>query len=116
MKVLFVEDEADLLELVSDALEANGFEVRQVGSADDAMVHLRSDEAFDFMISDVMMPGSMTGIDLAREAATLSPGMSVVLTSGHPLSSLAPLPAESKFLSKPYRTRQLLDLLKAESK
>lgn len=51
--------------------------------------------------------------DVAREVAENYPDVRVILTSGHPQSHFSPLPMNTQFLSKPYRVRQLVELLRA---
>ncbi|SFV30732.1 response regulator [Pseudoxanthomonas sp. KAs_5_3] len=112
-RVLLVEDEADLLSLVSESLDLHGMTVIQATSGSEAFDALRGGEPFDAVISDIAMPGELTGIDVAQEAIDTQPGVRVILTSGHPLSHFPPIPKSAQFLSKPYRVRQLVDLLRA---
>lgn len=111
LKVLFVEDEADLLSLVSESLDLHGVTVIQATSGSEALDALHSDGPFDAVISDIAMPGDLTGIDVAQEALRRQPGVRLILTSGHPLSHFPPIPKSAQFLSKPYRVKQLVDLL-----
>ena len=112
--VLLVEDEADLLSLVSEALTHHGWTVTEAGTGHKALDQLRSGAAFDALVSDIAMPGNLSGIDVANEVLNAYPSMRVILTSGHPLSNFPPLPRNVLFLSKPYRMKQLVDLLRSE--
>ena len=112
-RVLLVEDEADLLSLVSETLDAHGIAVTEAESGVKAMQILEEDDSFDFVISDIAMPGNVSGIDVAREVIESHPSVRVILTSGHPLSHFSPLPSNAAFLSKPYRVKQLVDLIKS---
>lgn len=112
-KVLLVEDETDLLAIVSEALDHHGMEVVGADSGVKAIERLRCDDSFDVLVSDIAMPGDLSGIDVANEVASRYPGMRVVLTSGHPLSHFPPLPANVSFLPKPYRIKQLVDVVRA---
>lgn len=109
--VLFVDDERALLTLVGGALEDEGFEVMIARSGADALGILAGDVAFDFIISDVVMPDGVSGVELARRAKELQPQARIVLASGHPKAQLDVFPTEVAFLAKPYRLGQLLDLL-----
>lgn len=111
IKVLLVEDECDLLELVSQGLDAHGMDVTGANSGVAALLYLRSGMSFDVVVSDIAMPGGVSGIDVAIEAARVRPPLRIVLTSGHPLSHFAPLPQDVTFLSKPYRLKQLLEAI-----
>jgi two-component system, cell cycle response regulator CpdR len=113
-RVLLVEDETDLLALVSETLDIHGIGVVEAETGTKAIEILRQETHFDFVVSDVAMPGEFSGIDVAREAMSSRPGIRVVLTSGHPLSHFQPLPTNVQFLPKPYRVKQLIDLLRSE--
>lgn len=112
-KVLLVEDEADLLAMVAEALGHYGLEVVEADSGLKAIEHLRDDGSFDVLVSDIAMPGDVSGIDVANEVVSAHPHMRVILTSGHPLSHFPPLPRNAHFLPKPYRVKQLVDVLRA---
>lgn len=112
MKVLLVEDEADLLDLISQALDHHGVEVTEASSGTQAIERLRSEAPFDVLVSDIAMPGDVSGIDVAHEVSNAYPHMRVVLTSGHPLSHFPPFPKNVRFLPKPCRVKQLVELLR----
>lgn len=111
MSLLLVEDEVDLRELLVDSLEAEGMVVTTVDNGTDAIEKLRSGQHFDAVVSDVAMPGPLNGIDVAREAVALSPALRVILASGHALAQLPVLPPNVRYMAKPYRVRQLIQLL-----
>lgn len=113
MKVLLVEDEVDLLDLVAQALDHYGIDVTEASSGAIAIEKLRGPASFDILVSDIAMPGDVSGIDVAHEVSKAHPGMRVVLTSGHPLAHFPPLPKNAQFLPKPYRVKQLVDVLKS---
>lgn len=102
-RVLVVEDD-DVVRLIgSTMLESLGFEVLTCVNADDALVVLSQDPAFDVVFTDMMMPGSMGGLGLAETVERLYPSLQVILTSGW---SDAELPQDTRrdrpFLLKPY--------------
>jgi two-component system cell cycle response regulator CpdR len=113
--VLLVEDEADLLSLVAEALEHHGILVTEAASGENALEKLRTSGPFDVVVSDIAMPGGVSGIDVANHVLEDHSQIQVILTSGHPLSHFPPLPRNAKFLSKPYRVKQLIDLLRKRS-
>jgi two-component system cell cycle response regulator CpdR len=114
-RVLLVEDEADLLALVSETLDHHGLLVTEADSGARAMEKLRNEGPFDVVVSDIAMPGDVSGIDVAQEVAANHPDVCVILTSGHPQSHFGSLPKNTQFLSKPYRVKQLVELLRATS-
>lgn len=106
--VLFVEDEDDLRTVVVEALASQGFQVTPASNGDEAIVLLRGDAKFAVVVTDFNMPDSANGLEVAVEAATAQPHARVMLASGLQRSQLPPLPANVRFLPKPYRFRQLI--------
>ncbi len=81
-KILVVDDEPALAELVRAWAKAQGHTVVLASSADDALTLLEV-RAFDVLLTDIMMPGSMDGIGLAEKASDLYPAMKILLMSGY---------------------------------
>lgn len=111
--VLLVEDESLLLEMICEALEAKGYQVATASNAVGALSLLGEQTRFDHVISDVIMPEGMSGIELAHRVAELQPQARITLVSGISRAQLPPLPDGVSFLPKPYRLGQLLDELAA---
>lgn len=109
--ILFVEDQDSLRELASDALSMEGAVVVAAADGRTAIEALRHGPQFDAVVSDVFMPGNVTGVDVAEAAQTFQPQARVVLTSGSAAHELPPLPADVRFLAKPYRMSQMLALI-----
>ncbi|RZJ25142.1 MAG: response regulator, partial [Brevundimonas sp.] len=111
-RVLLVEDDAGVAAIALDLLTAMGMDVATAEAAPRALEMLKA-ERFDLMLSDVVMPGGMTGIELARICAREWPDMRIVLTSGYAGEDVdealsdAPWP----FLRKPYSGEQLAEIL-----
>ncbi|MBU2308229.1 MAG: response regulator [Alphaproteobacteria bacterium] len=108
LRVLLVEDDAQVSELVEALLSDLGHVVQTAEHADAALVLLRAGEPFDLMLTDLIMPGDKSGVDLAREAVALRPDLPVILSSGYTGDVL--LAAEHTpwpLLRKPYGSQQL---------
>ena len=98
------------MSLVVTQIEHLGYRVLAADGAAAAMAILKDAQPIDLLFTDIMMPGGMTGRDLAREAAVLKPGLKVLFTSGFFGSDLQDtdrLGAHDLFLSKPYRRHEL---------
>ena len=107
-QVLLVEDDDEVAALTVEMLRQLGFETTRVGSAEAALGALANGRAVDIVFSDVVMPGTMNGIDLAREVRRRRPNLPVLLTTGY--TSAAKLDAkgeEIQVLAKPYRLEEL---------
>tara|TARA_Y100000815_G_C13217909_1_gene453162 strand:- start:533 stop:976 length:444 start_codon:yes stop_codon:yes gene_type:complete len=81
--ILLVEDETDLLEVMSQMLEDLGYQVIEASSGVAAMALIAQGLRFDILISDVVMPGGIDGIELARKVHEQHPESGIVLMSGY---------------------------------
>jgi PAS domain S-box-containing protein len=113
LAVLLVEDDPQVGQLAESLLADQGCVVARASSAGPALELLRGPTAFDVLLTDVVMPGGVNGVELARQAAALRPGLKIVLTSGYVGEALdgtlgdAPWP----LLRKPYTAEQLVAAL-----
>ena len=109
--VLVVEDEALVRLLAATHLSDKGFSVTEAASADEAVVLLEGESVGMLVFSDIQMPGSMDGVDLAHWIALERPELKVLLTSGRTVPAAA---RAWPFIAKPYRMdnveRQLRDM------
>jgi signal transduction histidine kinase/ActR/RegA family two-component response regulator len=117
-QVLLVEDDEEVAALVSEMLAQLGYDVTRVASAAAALGALADGRSVDLVFSDIMMPGGMNGVELAREIQRRRSDIPVLLTSGY--SEAAVHEAEIagvRILSKPYHIEELaaaLGLAKSE--
>ncbi|MHA7248322.1 response regulator transcription factor [Arthrobacter tecti] len=74
-KILVVDDDADIRDLVSTKLESSGYEVETAGDGVSGF-ELASRNTYNLVISDVMMPG-MSGVDMVRMMRAAEPPISV---------------------------------------
>src|SRR6266545_3390666 len=81
VKILLVEDEAPSREALSLLLQAKGYLVTGIGMGRDALKLLAA-ERFDIVITDLFLP-DLNGIDILKEVKSLSPGVEVILITGH---------------------------------
>jgi signal transduction histidine kinase len=100
--VLVVEDDERVLALAIETLGELGYRVSTAPDAHAALELLRGDDTIDVLFTDVVMPGGMSGVQLAEAAAEICPRTKVLLTSGY-LGKAAPS-AKSGFhlIDKPY--------------
>ncbi len=81
--VLLVEDDDEVAALTMEMLEHLGWRVTRAASAQAALGALANGRDVDLVLSDVMMPGGMSGLELAQEARRRRPRLPIVLTSGY---------------------------------
>jgi len=108
--ILIVDDERDLLELASKYLSDLGYEIKKAENAYKALEILENDSSIDLLFSDVVMPGGMSGYELADQALTKWPSVKILLTSGFTSrvrNSKEPHRFDRNLLSKPYRKSEL---------
>ncbi|MFE1603298.1 response regulator [Methylobacterium sp. ID0610] len=106
--VLVVEDE-DLVRLAAvDMLEEAGFAVIEAENADVALIILEIDPTIGALFTDIEMPGSLNGLELAARVSARWPHIRLVLTSGRVRLHTPDVPGSGRFLPKPYTTDQLL--------
>jgi CheY-like chemotaxis protein len=78
-----VEDNPDVREVVVGMLSELGYRVSVASGGAEATEILRGDGRIDLVFSDIVMPHGVTGLDVAREAQRLKPGLPILLTSGY---------------------------------
>ena len=110
--VLVVEDEMMLRMRVVDMVEDAGYVPVEAVDADEAMTILRSRSDIALMLTDVQMPGSMNGLNLAREIRNRFPHIPVVLTTGYS-DAANTAAAEFVTIGKPFDIAVLDRVLKA---
>jgi signal transduction histidine kinase/CheY-like chemotaxis protein len=81
--VLLVEDDNEVAALVIEMLGQLGLETTRASSAAAALGALANGRAVDLVFSDVMMPGGMSGVDLAREVKRRRPELPILLTTAY---------------------------------
>jgi PAS domain S-box-containing protein len=114
-KVLIVEDEPDVLDIAIDIFDSLGYDVLSASNAATALEILKRDTTIDVLFSDIVMPGGMNGVELARQARRMRPDLKLLLASGYPMSALKDggLSDDVSFISKPYRWTELDEKLRA---
>ncbi|MFL9823802.1 ATP-binding protein [Rhodoplanes sp. SY1] len=105
--VMVVEDNRSVADVCGAYLEQLGYDVRVAASPRDALAVLRGEHSVDLVLSDILMPGGMSGVDLARELRARDPELPVVLMTG--FSDRAGEVARDGFpvLRKPFDVDQL---------
>ena len=108
MKIVVVEDGLDHARIINAVLKKEGFEVIHFASGVEAYDYLKANPLPDLLITDVMMPGGMNGLELAREIRSRRGVLPILLTSGYagPVRHQAEVDGFS-ILPKPYSLDQL---------
>jgi len=111
-RLLLVEDDELLLQHLTVLLEREGYEVTPVVSADDAYQQIIN-ESYDYLFADIVTPGTLSGVTLAKQARGIQPTLRILLTSGYNNIDSDKVEAELPFhfIAKPYKTANLLSML-----
>ena len=105
--VLVVEDDPDVRNITVARLGEFGHHVLEADNAKAALDILGRDDAIDLLFTDIAMPGGMNGLELARRALQLRPGIRVLFVSGYTSSAHTEGNTPGEFLQKPYRQEDL---------
>jgi PAS domain S-box-containing protein len=107
--VLVVDDEVDLLEIAVAYLEDMGYRALHATDGAHALEVLAREPGIDLLITDVMMPGGMNGVELARKVRELKPDVKIIYSSGFPSEALAErsgTQVDGPLLYKPYQRNE----------
>jgi CheY-like chemotaxis protein len=103
--VLVVEDDADVREQSVEALSELGYRVLQAADGPAALRLLRREAHVDLLFTDVVLPGGMTGAQVAQEARDIQPGLKVLFTTGYARNAIVHngrLDPGVQLITKPY--------------
>jgi PAS domain S-box-containing protein len=107
--VLLVEDNPDVATASTGLLEQLGYSVRWASDAESALREMAVD-GIDLVVSDIVMPGPMDGLALARALKRKHPGLPILLASGYS-DAAQNAQAEFPILRKPYQIHELNEAL-----
>jgi CheY-like chemotaxis protein len=110
--VLIVEDDAFIRAMVADTLEEEGFEVLEAPSADYALTVLQSRTNISVLFTDVTMPGTLNGLDLARLVGAAYPEICVLVSSGALPKGFDGEASQARFVPKPYRMADVVQVIR----
>ena len=111
-RILLAEDDDSMRDFLAKALSRAGHEVEAVADGEDGLDVLgEMPGQFELLLTDIVMPG-VDGIELARRAAEIDPGLKIMFITGFAAVALnagASAPKDAKVLSKPFHLRDLVD-------
>jgi CheY-like chemotaxis protein len=112
-RILLVEDDESVALLVAEMLDELGYDATHARSAAMALEALQAGRKVDLVFSDMIMPGEMDGMALAREIARRRPDLPIVLTTGYSEAAATATAEGLRLLVKPYRLEVLATELDA---
>ncbi|MDJ0822199.1 MAG: ATP-binding protein [Paracoccaceae bacterium] len=82
-RILVAEDELEILNVIMRILKGAGYSADVAGSGDEALRQFQSDPTYDLLLTDIVMPGTLRGPDLARACREIRPDLPVIFLSGY---------------------------------
>ncbi len=110
LNVLVVDDNKEIAALATTALEEQGCRTQQAYAASEALAMLRRSR-FDVLVTDIVMPGDMDGITLAKSAKATAPDLAIVLMTGYSERLERNEPFEGELMLKPFSPKDLIAAL-----
>ena len=110
--VLVVEDDPGLLKLAVSLLRSLDYTVCEAANGQEALKVLEAEPAVDLVLSDVVMPGGLSGLALTARLKATHPETKVLLMSGYTEDSLEAADPGAPMLRKPFRKAQLATMLR----
>jgi PAS domain S-box-containing protein len=107
--VLLVDDNPEVAAVSSSLLEQLGYTVRRVENAEAALREIERD-GIDFVFSDIVMPGKIDGLGLARRLKAMRPNLPILLATGYSDAALN-VRGDFPILRKPYEIHQLSEAI-----
>ncbi len=106
--ILFVEDNSSLRHVVARALRAQGYRVHEAQDGRDAMALWdRHGAEVDLLLTDMVMPEGLTGMDLVANLRAKKPSLKAIISSGYGVEGPRLHDADIAYLPKPYEAREL---------
>ncbi|AVA26316.1 MULTISPECIES: PAS domain-containing sensor histidine kinase [unclassified Rhizobium] len=113
-KILVVEDDPRVRRVAVSRLNDAGYQVVEASNGNEALTRLEENPDVALLFTDIVMPGGMTGDELANHVRTLKPGIRILFTSGYAEPTIAgrELAQSGSWLKKPYTARELATRLR----
>jgi DNA-binding NtrC family response regulator len=113
--VIVVDDEQDMVDVMTQTLEKEGYQVHGFTDPVNALAHAKDCKECDTIVSDIRIPG-MNGIQLVRAVKKLRPDMKVVLTTAFEIDKnewqqVLPSTEVDAFVTKPFRMLKLVEVI-----
>ena len=109
--VLLVEDDPIVLDAAAETLAEGGCAVRSASSYEEALEALEADPEVGVLVTDIVLEGPRSGLDLVEEAHARNPDLGIIILSGEVRPKAGKLPAKALFCTKPCAPGALLSLV-----
>ena len=110
MRILVVEDEKLVRQMAVFVLRRAGYEVIEAATGEEALSRCK-EHTVDLLFTDIRLPGTLDGWDVAEHCRASHPLISVIYASGYSHKEARPVPG-SVYIAKPYRPSQLVKTIR----
>jgi|GEM_PF-3397163 len=113
--ILVVEDDESLREIPVSILRERGYQIIEAADGEEAINHLKNGSNFDLLFTDVVLPGSINGVDIATEAKLIHPDIKILFATGYAENAVmqnGKLEAGVNLINKPYSRASLLKMVR----
>jgi two-component system cell cycle response regulator CpdR len=110
-KVLIVDDECDLLEVTSSYVKELGFDVISASDGNLALTLLEKNPDIEYLLTDIVMPGGINGVSLAKQVRKRLPNIKILYMSGFPSGVIADksgIELDAPLITKPFSFDELV--------
>jgi DNA-binding NtrC family response regulator len=111
MKILLVEDDYFIRSMMVEALTDEGFQVLEAETGEQALAHC-DDGIADVLVTDIRLPGSIDGWDIAEHCRKSNPDLPVIYATGYSHVAARPVSGSVSF-QKPYPPDRLIDVIRS---
>jgi two-component system NtrC family sensor kinase len=112
-RILVVEDEADVARVTIEVLRDIGYQAVEAKDGHTALTLIEQDPTIELVLSDVVMPGGMNGLELGRTLRKQRPGLPVVLATGYTQWGSRVMDEDFTLIAKPYHREALAAAIRA---
>jgi two-component system NtrC family sensor kinase len=112
-RILVVEDEAEVARVAIEVLRDIGYQAVEAKDGYAALALIEQDPTIELVLSDVVMPGGMSGLELARTLRQQRPGLPVVLATGYTQWGSRVVEEDFTLIAKPYHREALAAAIRA---
>ena len=110
--ILIVEDEVLTSEYLEFVLQEAGYEAIPAGSAEEAIAVLEHRDDVHLIVTDVNLPGSLNGLQLAALVRDRWPTMNIIVVTGYNAPRSEEIPSGSLFVPKPYSAQKMIEAVR----
>jgi signal transduction histidine kinase/ActR/RegA family two-component response regulator len=112
LRILVVEDNPLVADVAISLLTERGHAVTHASTADEALARIHADPSFDLVFSDLVMPGDLDGLELARRVQAMWPALPVLLATGYSDAANRAMEEGFTLIIKPYQPDALLTAIR----